>query len=79
MNHMKFVSAYVREQRRYSKKEFKSLFAYDGQEVEQFIRKMKTYGILKTVKNDTEQLGLSDLMDEHIEITDETIGNNKVL
>lgn len=79
MNHMKFVSAYVREQRRYSKKELKNLFAYDEQEIEQFIRKMKTYGILKTVKNNTEQLELSDLMDEHIEIADETIGNNKVL
>lgn len=76
---MEFVSAYVREQRRYSKKELRSLFAYDEQGIEHFIRKMKTYGILKTVKNDKEQLQMSDLTDEYIQIADETADNEKVL
>lgn len=76
---MKIISSYVREQRRYSKNELRSLFAYDEQGVEQFIKNLKSYGVLKTVNNNMEQLELSDLVDEDIKIADEAAGNSEYL
>lgn len=76
---MKIISRYVREQRRYSKNELRSLFAYDEQGVEQFIKSLKAYGVLKAVKNSTEQKELSDLVDEDVQIADETAGNDEFL
>lgn len=76
---MEIVSRYIREQKRYSKNELKQHFAYDDQGLEYFIKNLKSYGILKSVKNDSEQIEMSDLLNEHIEITDEKADNDKVL
>ena len=40
--------------------------------MEKFIKSLKAYGVLKSVKNSNAQLEMSDLVDEDIEITDET-------
>lgn len=69
---MKIVSRYVREQKRYTKNELKSIFSFDESKVEKFIKNLKAYGVLKSVKNSNDQLEMSDLVDEDIEITDET-------
>lgn len=69
---MKIVSSYVREQKRYTKNELKNIFSFDEAGVEKFIKNLKAYGVLKSVKNSTAQLEMSDLLDEDIEITDET-------
>ncbi|MFW5677502.1 MAG: LlaJI family restriction endonuclease, partial [Acetivibrio ethanolgignens] len=69
---MKIVSSYVREQKRYTKNDLKTIFSFDESGVEKFIKNLKAYGVLKSVKNNTDQLEMSDLMDEDIEITDET-------
>jgi len=69
---MKIVSSYVREQKRYTKNELKNIFSFDETGVEKFIKSLKAYGVLKSVKNNTAQLEMSDLLDEDIEITDET-------
>lgn len=69
---MKIFSGYVREQKRYTKNELKSIFSFDEAGVEKFIKSLKAYGVLKSVKNSTAQLEMSDLLDEDIEITDET-------
>lgn len=68
---MKIVSSYVREQKRYTKNDLKSIFSFDESGVEKFIKNLKAYGVLKSVKNSTNQLERSDLMDEDIEITEE--------
>lgn len=68
----RIVSGFVREQKRYSKNELRSIFAFDESEVEKFIRKLKAFGVLKSVRNSTDQLEMSDLTDDDIEITDET-------
>ena len=68
---MKIVSSYVREQKRYTKNDLKNIFSFDEAGVEKFIKNLKAYGVLKSVKNSTDQLEMSDLMDEDIEITDE--------
>lgn len=76
---MKIVSAYVREQERYTKNELKSRFCFDEAGVEKFIKNLKAYGVLKSVKYNTEQLKMSDLLDEDIEITDETADSGDCL
>lgn len=69
---MKIVSSYVREQKRYTKNDLKTIFSFDESGVEKFIKNLKAYGVLKSVKNNTDQLEMSELMDEDVEITDET-------
>ena len=69
---MKIVSSYVREQKRYTKNDLKSIFSFDESGVEKFIKNLKAFGVLKSVKNSTDQLEMSDLMDEDIDITEET-------
>lgn len=69
---MKIVSSYVREQKRYTKNELKNIFSFDEAGAEKFIKNLKAYGVLKSVKNSIAQLEMSDLLDEDIEITDET-------
>lgn len=69
---MKIVSSYVREQKRYTKNNLKSIFSFDEIGVEKFIKNLKAYGVLKSVKNSNDQLEMSDLVDEDVEITDET-------
>ena len=69
---MKVVSQYVREQRRYTKNDLKNKFFFDEEGVEKFIKNLKAYGVLKSVKNTDEQLEMSDLVDDDVEITDET-------
>lgn len=69
---MKIVSSYVREQKRYTKNNLKSIFSFDETGVEKFIKNLKAYGVLKSVKNSNDQLEMSDLIEEDVEITDET-------
>lgn len=69
---MKIVSNYIREQKRYTKDKLKNIFSFDESRVEKFIKNLKAYGVLKSVKNNSYQLEMSDLMDDDIEITDET-------
>ena len=68
---MGFISRYVREQKRYTKNEIKSLFSFSESEAEAFIRRLKSFGIMKAVKNTVGQRDLSDLSDADVEITDD--------
>lgn len=76
---MKIVSGYVREQKRYTKNDLKNIFSFDESGVEKFIKNLKAYGVLKSVKNNTDQLEMSDLVDEDVEITDETADSGDCL
>ena len=49
-------SGYVREQKRYTKNELKHIFSFDEAGVEKFIKSLKAYGVLKSVKNSNAQL-----------------------
>lgn len=69
---MRIVSSYVREQKRYTKNNLKRMFSFDESGVEKFIKNLKSYGVLKSVKNHAKQLEMSDLTDEDIEVADET-------
>lgn len=75
----KIISEFVREQERYTKNELRGIFAFDESEVEKFIRNLKAFGVLKSVRNSTDQLEMSDLVDDDIEITDETAESGECL
>ena len=68
---MGFISRYVREQKRYTKNEIKCIFDFSESEAESFIRRLKSFGIMKAVKNTAGQRDLSDLSDADIEIADD--------
>ena len=71
-----FVSKYVREQKRYTKNDLRTLFSFTEEEIQAFLRRLKAYGVMKAVKNTPLQMELSDLTDEDIAITDDATGSN---
>lgn len=76
---MKIISSFVREQQRYTKNQLRSKFSYDELGIEKFVKNLKSYGILKTVANSADQKELTDLVDEDVEVVDETAGNDDCL
>lgn len=75
---MDFVSVYIREQKRYTKKELLSMFRFNDDEIERFLKELKSYGVVKAVKNEPGQKDLTDLNEEDIEITDDTLANEEL-
>ena len=75
---MDFVSVYIREQKRYTKKELLEMFRFNDTEIEKFIKELKSYGILKAVKNEPTQKDLTELNEEDVEITDDTLANDEL-
>ena len=69
---MEIVSSYVREQERYTKNDLKDIFSFADNEVERFIKNLKAFGVLKSVKNSNDQMEMSELTEEDIEITEDT-------
>lgn len=76
---MKIISSFVREQQRYTRNQLRSKFSFDEMGIEKFIKNLKSYGILKTVANNSEQKELSDLVDEDVQVMDESAGNDDCL
>lgn len=74
---MGFVSRFVKEQKRYTKSELRELFDFTENEVEVFLRQLKAYGIVKTVKATAQQRDLSDLIDEDLIVSDEAAPNGE--
>lgn len=74
---MDFVSVYIREQKRYTKNELLNMFRFNDDEIEKFLKELKSYGVVKAVKNEPAQKDLTDLNDEDIEITDDTLANEE--
>ncbi|MEE1249128.1 MAG: LlaJI family restriction endonuclease [Lachnospiraceae bacterium] len=70
------VSEFVREQKRYSREALKSIFSSQAMpcsdaDITRIIKRLKGYGILKSVKNSDEQINMSDLVEEDIEVVDD--------
>ena len=76
---MKIISEFVREQKRYSKIEIRQIFRLNDDKVNKFIHNLKSFGVLKSVKNSLEQKELSDLVDEDLELADLESDDDKVL
>lgn len=73
---MEIISRFIREQQRYTKNQLRTLFSCDDAGVEKFIKSLKSYGILKTVAGTAAQKELTDLVDEDVQVMDETAGND---
>ena len=76
---MKIISRFLREQKRYSKNELASIFELDEPGIEGFIRTLKAYNIVKAVKNNVEQRDMTDIIDEDIQVADESADNEQYL
>ena len=76
---MEIISRFLREQRRYTKNELAELFRFDESGVEYFIKTLKAYNVLKSVKNIPSQKEMSDLTDVDVEVSDETADNDVYL
>ena len=62
-------SKFVREQKRYTKKELKEILDCSEADMIRMARRLKEYGVLKTVKNTREQRDMTDLAEEDFEIS----------
>lgn len=71
-----FISEFVREQKRYTKNDLRDLFSFSVSEVDTFIQRLKSYGIVKAVKNTPQQVDLTELMDDDVAITDDSTANS---
>ena len=73
-------SVYIREQFRYSFQEIKEKFQVEEEDdLLGLLRRLKSFGILKTVKNTKEQQELSDLFEEDAELEELSSGNSESL
>lgn len=63
---MNLISEYVREEKKYSKEDLKTIFRLNNDEVGRFIRKLKLYGVLKVINITSKQKDLNDLIEDEI-------------
>lgn len=69
---MRIISKYIKEQKRYSKVDLVKIFELSNDvEFRKFIKKLKSFGIVKVVKKASEQNNLSELTDVEEEFYDE--------
>ena len=73
------VSKFLREQKRYSLNDLREIFECSENETIAIIRKLKEFGLLKTVKASDLQRDLSDLAEDDVEIVDVSEGGNDYL
>lgn len=72
-------SSFIREQKRYSLHQLRSIFDCTEEKTVSIIRILKEYGVLKTVKSTDQQKDLSDLSDNDIIIADVESNYNEYL
>lgn len=65
------ISEFVREQKRYTRDNLKTIFRCSDVDIVRIIKRLKEYGVLKKVKNTKEQIDMSDLVEQDIEVSDE--------
>ncbi len=70
------ISQYIREQKRYTQKQLCQLLHLSEERVIPVIRKLKEYGVLKTVTRSLPQKDLTLLNDQDVEITSVEQGEN---
>lgn len=73
------ISEFVREQKRYTQKQLCDILKCNEEQAVVLIRKLKEFGVLKTVKSSDKQKNMDELLDEDIEISDVEIGENEYL
>lgn len=64
-------SVFIREQKRYTRTQLVELFSLSYSEITSLIKKLKSYGVLKTVAKNNKQTEEIELFEDDIEIVDE--------
>ena len=72
---MKIISRYVREQKRYSKKELMKIFEFNEDFFVEFVKKLKFSNVMKLVNKTSDEEELTDL-NEDIELFDIDLNND---
>lgn len=72
-------SVFIREQKRYTFHELQLRFNLDRESLQKLLQRLKSFGILKTVKNTKEQQELSDLFEEDTELEELSSGGSESL
>ena len=72
-------SVFIREQKRYTFHELQFRFNLDKEPLQKLLLRLKSFGILKTVKNTKEQQELSDLFEEDAELEELSTGGSELL
>ena len=73
------ISEFVREQKRYTQKDLCQILKCSEEYVVSLIRKLKEFGVLKSVKSSDVQKNMADLLEEDIEVVDVEVGENEYL
>lgn len=73
------ISKFIREQKRYTQKDLCNKFECSSDKLVPIIRKLKEFGVLKSVKASETQRDMSDLEDEDIEVVDVEAGEREYL
>ena len=73
------ISKFVKEQERYMQKDLCKKFECSEDKVIPIIRKLKEFGVLKTVKDSNPQRDMTELVEEDVEITNVEVGKNEYL
>lgn len=71
------LSVFIKEQKRYYKNEIVKILKLRPDEIVGFVRKLKSFGVLKMVKATPEERELSELLDENIELINEEENTDK--
>lgn len=71
------LSVFIKEQKRYYKNELVKILKLRPDEIVGFIRKLKSFGVLKMVKATLEERELSELLDENVELINEEENTDK--
>ncbi|HWS44098.1 MAG TPA: LlaJI family restriction endonuclease [Pseudoflavonifractor sp.] len=73
------ISSFIREQKRYTQADLSALLQCTAPETVTLIKKLKEYGVLKTVRATDTQRSLSDLAEEDVEVAEVISGSNDFL
>ena len=72
----KLTSVLVQEQKRYSLQQLSAICGISEERLVPIVRKLKEFGVLKTVKAKDEQRDMSELLEEDVSVADVDVGDN---
>lgn len=71
------VSLFIKEQKRYTQQKLCKLFDCSEEKIVQLLKRLKEFGVVKSVRAVDEQKDMSELLDEDIAVGEVKIGSNE--
>lgn len=71
------VSLFIKEQKRYTQQKLCKLFDCSEEKIVQLLKRLKEFGVVKSVRAVDEQKDMSELLDEDIAVGEVKIGANE--